>query len=80
MNVLKNLCVLRRGWIYQGKINRLCTSKFSVLQESLINMCNKMLLLNFIRNSVLDRMGTEAKFLTKGKGNQGLLKIYEDMF
>jgi hypothetical protein len=39
-----------------------------------------MLLPNFIRNSVLDRMGIEAYNLIQGKSNQILIKVYKDVF
>jgi hypothetical protein len=38
-----------------------------------------MLLPNFIKNFVLDKVVTEANFITQGKGYQRLLKIYEDV-
>jgi hypothetical protein len=80
MNVQKNLSIQRRGWISQRERNGVCTSKFLLVQESLIPKWNKMLLPNFIRNSVLDRMGIEAYNLIQGKSNQILIKVYNDVF
>jgi hypothetical protein len=76
----KNLSVRGRGWISQRKRNGVCTSKFLLLQESLVPKLNKMLLPNFNRNSILDRMEIEAYYLIQGKSNQILIKVYKGVF